>query len=123
MEHWETQQQTSHFPPPYPAHPHWQPWRKPQSNTRLQETIPTKSVGTGTMYGGQGVPMDINSLKKDNCYFWCYEIGHFGCDCPTNDKKINVCALLYKLTTEELDEMMANMVCDDQESVKDFSNS
>jgi hypothetical protein len=67
--------------------------------------------------------MDIDSLKKDNRCFRCHEIGHFGRDCPTNNKKINVHALLYKLTNKELDEMMANMVGDDQEPVKDFSDS
>jgi hypothetical protein len=67
--------------------------------------------------------MDIDSLKKDNRCFRCHEIGHFSYDCPTNNKKINIRALLYELTAEELDEMMANMVGDDQEPVEDFSNS
>jgi hypothetical protein len=66
--------------------------------------------------------MDIDSLKKDNCCFQCHKIGHFGHDCPTNDKKINIHALLYELTAKELDEMIANMVGDDQEPVEDFSD-
>ncbi len=42
-----------------------------------QNSVPEKTMGTGTIYGGSGKPMDINAVHaKAKCY-GCGQIGHF----------------------------------------------
>ncbi|KAF9267271.1 hypothetical protein L218DRAFT_856241, partial [Marasmius fiardii PR-910] len=49
--------------------------------------------GTGTLYLGSGVPMDIDQYKHEGCCFDCGEKGHIGRNCPqkgNKDKKFTV---------------------------------
>ncbi len=39
-------------------------------------------TGTGTTYGSQGQPMDINRLCREGKCFWCGKKGHLSKDCP-----------------------------------------
>ncbi|SJL01029.1 uncharacterized protein ARMOST_04345 [Armillaria ostoyae] len=72
----------------------------PQKGGQTMNMTPEKKDNTGTTYGGRGVPMDIDKLKKEGKCFRCGEKGHMSKFCPLqswNKKKEEVRAT----TTEE----------------------
>ncbi len=57
-----------------------------KGNQSQQASIPERKTGTGTTYGGDGVPMDIDRTSiKAKCYR-CGEIRHFKQDCLKSPK-------------------------------------
>ncbi len=51
-----------------------------------QTSVPEKTTGTGTTYGGQGKPMDIDTIRAKTKCFGCSQLGHFKQDCPKRAK-------------------------------------
>jgi hypothetical protein len=82
-------------PRPPPFHP-------PQSQERR--------TATGTIFGGQGKPMEIGKVKmpgfQGNCYN-CGGFGYMGHNCDQPRKKFNVRAIFEQLNDDELDELKA----------------
>jgi hypothetical protein len=95
---WEQRrEQISYSQKPTPqTHPHI-PIQRPQAPLTTECKTPT-----GVVFGGQGKPMDIDGLKRDNKCFNCREQGHFRRNCPKPaQRKINVRAIAMELTDEE----------------------
>lgn len=47
-----------------------------------------KRTGSGTTFGGQGQPMDIDRARRQGLCFGCGERGHLKRDCPHNHQKV-----------------------------------
>jgi hypothetical protein len=62
-------------------------------------------MSTGTTFGAQGQPMQVDAVKS-NCCFNCGEVGHWRRNCPKPQKKLNVCMLAINLTDKEHQELL-----------------
>ena len=51
-------------------------------------------TGTGILYGGQGMRMDVNKARAEGRCFKCRKIGHISRNCP--EQKVQV-----RATTQE----------------------
>ncbi|KAK0243611.1 hypothetical protein EDD85DRAFT_944929 [Armillaria nabsnona] len=69
----------------------------PRGNTTY---TPQHKTGTGTTYGGQGQPMDIDRMRKEGRCFRCGKKGHMKPDCKEPDPKARVQAVTTEPTTE-----------------------
>ncbi|PBK64637.1 hypothetical protein ARMSODRAFT_978890 [Armillaria solidipes] len=71
-------------------------------------TTPTKKTATGTVYGGQGQPMDIDAIKSGDC-FCCGKKGHISKNCPLQSwnkgKKQEVRASTTESTDSKIEEV------------------
>ena len=92
--------------------------RAPHTFVTNIHPVPQKKTATGITYGGAGEPMAVDKLRKDNRCFNCGETGHFRRDCPKEQRKINVRALLYDMTEEEIKEFLEKAV--ETEEDQDF---
>ncbi|PBK73229.1 hypothetical protein ARMSODRAFT_881030, partial [Armillaria solidipes] len=67
--------------------------------TSTTTSLSNKKTGTGTTYGGQGKPMDIDAIRKEGKCFRCGQKGHLSKNCPLqlwNKKKEEVRASMTK---------------------------
>lgn len=58
----------------------------PKGNSQQQTSVLEKKMGTGTVFGGQGVPMEIDRVCTKAKCFQYGEVGHFKKDCLKNPK-------------------------------------
>jgi hypothetical protein len=98
--------------PSFPSH---QPSSSSTTSLSHRPTPPVtieKRTPTGTVYGGQGKPMDIGKVKSNrkdgNCYN-CGKPGHFGRDCPDPRHQFNIRAFLQEFSDEELESLKKEM--------------
>ncbi len=52
----------------------------------MTTSVLTQKTPLGTMYGGQGAPMDIGAATATTKCYRCEKLGHFKINCPTSQK-------------------------------------
>jgi hypothetical protein len=94
------------------ADPKPKQWSKQTTTTTTTTAeagpVQTKKTASGTTFGGQGKPMNINQMKEGRC-FKCREKGHLSRDCPTrtgSGRKETFRALIQGAEREEIIRML-----------------
>ena len=130
---WETRKLFTHLQSP----PHHTPQRAPVKTAPTFRPAPPppsrdRQTGSGVVHGGQGLPMDVDALKRNNNCFNCGKPGHFRHNCPEPLKgQINVRNLAFNLTDEERQALAESLALartvvettDEQDVLQDFLES
>jgi len=67
--------------------------------------VPEKKTVSGVTYGGAGQPMELGQTRAAMLCFNCGKPGHLRRDCPEEQKKMNIRAMIGQFNDDEREEM------------------
>ena len=86
--------------------------------------VTDRKTPTGTVFGGAGRPMDLDTAKANFRCFNCGELGHMRKECPKSDKRpFHARLIVQEMTKEERKELIEELNSEgkDDDTIQDFA--